>query len=568
MERLFHLPRNQSLSARIRSLDDGALSEIFGRTILGRAYSYKDAIEELDIQPGRITAEVYGTEPYEVEIEYRAGDVFGDCSCPYEAACKHLAALLMYLRDETDAEELAEADAKPTIEIGGGAYASGHFDFDKWLESRTERELRDLVRQFAPESFRRTLAMQQADPDVHKKIFQKTELKIRDLLKKADEYGPDDFEEAALKRLEELRPVWLNLPEEVAGLLEQVLSGIDEAQNEGYLYDDYADGVFEGDSLGRYMAEFVAALPADRVEAAARRLTDALGNGDYSICDNFLPELLSLLSVEKIPVLKGLLKTTNLIHQLDEHKQRTIWQQLQPSLDAKERQQILERLSETGHAFFVLELANLLESNGDPDAAIKAIERAIPEKAPNTFRYAYLPGFADKNKLFEKRLELEQKHRKGAKTEYWATRYIRETGVPDSLRCALRYLPEQQTALENLLRTTSVAGYARYLEEVGRLDEVLTLFRQHPRQLNRITQYDFFKRHKKKYPAEAGLIFKEVLDENLTPTGDAAYRAVVEALRHLRDVEPLEQFHARVNAIKLNYKRRSNLMAMMAREGW
>ncbi|MFN0033468.1 MAG: SWIM zinc finger domain-containing protein, partial [Saprospiraceae bacterium] len=85
---------------KIRQLHDSQLAGIFGRTILNRAYDYAEAIESVEVQPGRAEAEIYGTELYEVTLEHRAGDVFGDCSCPYDdGACKHLAALLMHLRD-------------------------------------------------------------------------------------------------------------------------------------------------------------------------------------------------------------------------------------------------------------------------------------------------------------------------------------------------------------------------------------------------------------------------------------------------------------------------------------
>ncbi len=563
MFHLFSLPQGQTLAEKISRLHDGQLAEIFGRTILNRAYDYLEAIESVDIRPGRVEAEIYGSEPYEVVLEYRAGDVFGDCSCPYEGACKHLAALFMHLRDYEDEEDLEQINttAGKMAAVPGKMAA---FDFDRYLEGLSADELRALVRQFAPESYRRTLAAQHAEPDAQNKALQSAAKRVRDLLKKADEYSPDDFESALLKHLDALRPFWLNNAAAIGSLLEDCIKGIDDAQGEGYLYDDYSDGVFEGEDFGRYLAEFVAAQSVEAVLTALQPLADAFSECEYTNSTNFLPALVELLSETKRRAVAPFFLNTDALAGLEDRHQRVVWQHLQPVLNPAEQRRFLERL--TSNSFFALELASLLENEGEADKAIGMLEKVLKAAEPYPgFLYSLFPVAAGKSRLFERRIELEQRHRNGRDLDKWVVRYVQETASAESLHFVSKLLPEQKDALEKLLQKTNIEAYARYLEDLKRLDEVVELFRLKNGAPAFQTQYDFFKRHKKTYPEAARAIFQRVLNEELPHAASQHYRAVTEALTHLKAIESPADFQVRINAIRSEYKRRSSLMAMLSK---
>lgn len=563
---LFSLPQGQTLAEKISGLHDGQLAEIFGRTILNRAFDYIEAIESVAIQPARVEAEVYGSEPYEVVLEYRSGDIFGDCSCPYEAACKHLAALLMHLRDNEEEENLEQINPIEESVQTSSKGKTAAFDFDEYLEDLSVDELRALVRQFAPESYHRMLAAQHQEPDAQHKALKSASERVRNLLKKTDEYGPDDFESALLKQLEAVRPFWLNDSAAVATLLQDCIKGIDDAQSEGYLYDDYSDGVFEGNDFGRYLAEFVAAQPVEAILTTLQSLAETFDDCEYSNSTNFLPSLVELLSETKRRAVASFFLNTDTLAGLEDHHQRVVWQHLQPLLTPAEQRRLLERL--LSNSFFALELASLLEKEGEADKAILMLEKALTAVAPQPwFFHSAFSAASGKAKLFERRIELEQRHRKGRTLDKWVTRYMQETGSAKSLHFSLKFLPEQKDALENLLQKANIEEYARYLEDLKRLDEVLELFRRKQRAPGFQTQYDFFKRHKNIYPEAAKVIFQQVLHQELPHPSSQHYRAVTEALIHLKAIESPTDFEARINAIRLEYKRRSSLMTMLSEAG-
>lgn len=436
---MFHLltpPPGRTFADTLSDLHDGRLADIFGRTILGRAYDYRDAIESLRIAPGVAEAEIYGTEPCEVVIEYRLGDVYGDCSCPYEAPCKHLAALFMYLRDEADEIGLDAIEPAATA-LESAKKTPARFDFDAHLEHLSADELRALVRQFAPDSYRRTLAAQHAAPDERQKSLQSAAKRLRDLLKKAHEYGPDDFEAKLLKELDALRPFWLGDTDEALRLLRDVLAGIDEAQGEGYLYDDYSDGSFEGDELARYLAEFIAAQPAETLVSTLQSLVETLDEREYNFADHFFADLVTLLSDAKRRLLLPFFRDTGALAALEDRDQRVVWQYFKPLLNADEQVEMLALL--TDNPFFALELADLLEREGDVGLGIRELDKALKNKQlPQGFwRVGFFGGF-DKSKLYERRIEVEKRQRAGRKLDHWTDRYVRECATAQSLHFALQ----------------------------------------------------------------------------------------------------------------------------------
>lgn len=74
--------------------------KLFSKTILDRGYQYysEGTVEDIDISDKLITAVVWGSEGYEVEITLSDGEIEDMCcSCPYAADgeyCKHMAAVL------------------------------------------------------------------------------------------------------------------------------------------------------------------------------------------------------------------------------------------------------------------------------------------------------------------------------------------------------------------------------------------------------------------------------------------------------------------------------------------
>ena len=100
--------------------------KLFAPHILARGEDYCDTghVESVQFTSGTVTAEVWGSELYEVEIDLAGDRVEGmSCNCPYANdgnACKHMAAVLYALTagdyDDSMAEQAQAAAEEPDLE--------------------------------------------------------------------------------------------------------------------------------------------------------------------------------------------------------------------------------------------------------------------------------------------------------------------------------------------------------------------------------------------------------------------------------------------------------------------
>jgi hypothetical protein len=562
MQFLILLPVNATLADAIQNLSDARLYAIFGPVILQRSHDYVDEIEEVDYAPGLAQTLIYGSDEYEVEIKHEAstGRLYGDCSCPYDGgACKHIAAFLQYLRGAEDLDEINYA-------VGAAFNEPEHnapFDFKAWVKARSREELEELVLQHAPESLRKSLSLQAGSPDVQQELFQKAEKKVKKLLDEIDEYcdyNADDYEEKLLNRLEELRPFWSIKPAKIHQLLCEAIKSIDKAQDQGYLYDHYSDGGFEGYQLGTYLAAFYAALPESFFEESVSGMLTIFGNLNYAICDNFLPELLPKIDHSQSLALKNLFSTNDalLTKQTLEH-QKEIWLLLKPLLTTSEQKQLLSKFSDP---FFLHELAELYEKEGQPQEAIQLLIKRLPQPVKSKWNDSYNLAYGAEQ-LYEKLIGLLHQERRTEDVKTWVHRYVEERANARSLTFSLQFLPEAQAELEAVLKKQQINNFAQYLEESFRAPEVVELFKNHPNQFPQFIQFEFFKRNLLLFPKEAYVVFKQVLDQELPIAKDRHYHAVVEVLVLLRELMEKQAFVGLVQSIRTHYKRRTNLLILM-----
>lgn len=566
MQFLIHLPIQSTLAEAIQNLSDARLYAIFGPVILQRSYDYIDQIEDVDFTPGLAQTLIYGTEEYEVEIKHEANTarLYGDCSCPYDGgACKHLAAFLQYLREAEDLDEINYAENTSIDITPGEPTSSVSFDFKAWVKARSREELETLVLQHAPESLRKSLALQSGSVTAQQELFQKAEKKVKKILNEAYEYDLYTYEEKLLKHLKTLRPLWSLMPEKICKLLRKVLEGIDNAKSEGYLYDDYNDGVFEGIELGAYIAEFVSSLPESLFVEGLSEILEVFGNLQFANCDNFWPTLLPNLDDSKGVNLKNLFIANDLLSQQPHDQQQAIWFFLKPLLNTTEQKQLLKKMSDP---IFMLELVELYEGEGQHQESILLLTRKLPQPVKNHWNDSYNIAYGSEP-LYEKLLELLHKDKQDQDLKKWVYRYVEERATARSLSFSLQFLPEAQTELETLLKKRQVGNFAQYLEESFRTPEVVQLFKSDPKDFPQVTQYDFFKRNLLLFPKEAQVIFKQVLDHALPIAKEYSYQRVVEVLILLRELMEKQTFVALVQAIRAEYKRRPNLMALMQSAG-
>ena len=125
----------------ISSLNDRALRRLLGARAFLRGYDYvhRRAVDNLQVGDASARGEVKGTEPapYNVQVQLTPTGFTSECTCPpfskINGHCKHVAALLIALRDQVRGKQprpprerepmMPGAVREPTM--NGGAYVSG-----------------------------------------------------------------------------------------------------------------------------------------------------------------------------------------------------------------------------------------------------------------------------------------------------------------------------------------------------------------------------------------------------------------------------------------------------------
>jgi len=87
---------SDSLQSWLEDIREFQLDSMFDTNILGRAFWYTDAVSIFENSEHVVKA-VIKEKMYELQITSKESKVIGECSCPYDGHCKHLAALLLVL---------------------------------------------------------------------------------------------------------------------------------------------------------------------------------------------------------------------------------------------------------------------------------------------------------------------------------------------------------------------------------------------------------------------------------------------------------------------------------------
>lgn len=116
----------------------------FEHRILDRGYDYflEDLVENIQRRGNIITADVYGTNIYSVEIKDEGDELYMTCDCPYAedgSYCKHMAAVLFAVHKAPQTVSVSETDD------GGIAWQDA-------LAALSEEKLRSLLNMLALDS--------------------------------------------------------------------------------------------------------------------------------------------------------------------------------------------------------------------------------------------------------------------------------------------------------------------------------------------------------------------------------------------------------------------------------
>ncbi|MEJ8650601.1 SWIM zinc finger family protein [Streptomyces sp. MS1.AVA.3] len=127
------------------------LTRLAGARSFARGQGYLSDVAELSATDDRITATVYGSEPYHVVLLLAGPRLTGSCDCPYGQDghfCKHCVAVGLTALDRRDDLSRLSAETPRRAQT-----------LDDWLDSLDRDQLRDLLRE--------QLA---TDPDLHRRL--------------------------------------------------------------------------------------------------------------------------------------------------------------------------------------------------------------------------------------------------------------------------------------------------------------------------------------------------------------------------------------------------------------
>lgn len=233
------------------ALTENVLLAETGETVFARGVAYYEsgAVSRLDADTYRVTAIVRGTRRYQVAIETDAGELIFECSCPYEAVCKHcVAAGLAWLHraknpdpDEEPRPDTGQHRGKPDSNLALRAFLEAQpvSVLVEWLLAEAQERppmlqrlrLRHALTLPGDEAFRELRQSITQTTRIHEYIWEDADeiaTEMLEILHSLDTFPPDKAGQALL------------LTEYALSRLEKVIEQVDDSENVlGDIMDDY-----------------------------------------------------------------------------------------------------------------------------------------------------------------------------------------------------------------------------------------------------------------------------------------------------------------------------------------
>jgi len=548
MEKLhFHLPDQQDFASGLEAWVAANSRTVFGFAVYDRATNYYEnaRVRITGQQPGLFEGSAEGSRRYTLQLRISGSEVRGFCSCPHEAACKHLAAFLWTIDD------------LPNDQLNRVAEPNGETGLRSYLQSLDKEALIDLVDQFAPKYYRDTVRLQQTDTSEVREEFNALWRELEDFLLK-NHFHPDEFEEALKVKLERLRAYFTLEADGLLELIIHLLAETDRKQMDGELYDSYSDGPYFGLGVQDFIVAFILAQPdggrgkyyRELLAAFARQEVMGYGN-EITLC------LLKTTSEESLgEELPALFLEPVIFAKLSEGEKLMVLERYESKRSAEQRLPLLLSQVKDNPKLGKLVVLAYLELS-QPEAAIKWLNKTLGE--PQTFGWS-----STRQELHQMRAELAVKHEDSAAQLAWVTGLVRQFPTAANLDIALALLPHESKSLEAIVRKRAPTAFLNYLETNGPFRELEAFVASNYKRMNvESVLAPFFNRQPTLLPELASQVVVNALPEYLSEAKERNYAVVVRLLQLLKKVGPPEVFLREVDKIKAKYRRRSKLMGMM-----
>ena len=563
-----------SLRSFFQQLSTQVIQQKLGRDIYQKGFYYyeDDAVREFDVEDANtVKTKVQGTQKYKVKIVAASGGVQVKCSCPHYSEwgelCKHIAAALIKavedkLWKEIPENTITEAPTSKTRKAGSGAVPNDIYE--TWLNSLSIEELRQTLNKLATPAFREEIRLRHGSADNRAQAFLDLKKKIQKLLNQLDGYnGGQDFDENLKPLLGKLRGIWIAKPDEVKDLFLQIIDAVIVAQEDGYMYDYYSEEAYDGSDLVDALCDFLNELPDAQRHAYLPLFWNAASEDSYDSFSSFFDKAPDYLRPADWNAVKPHLFDSELMDSADFAEK--IYGIFESAIPTEEKEKWLKILTKKSVRFAVPMALLLEKEKGDAKKAAKFLDKVIESQLSEGNRHFGTSQIF--SQIMEERIRLAQTLKEPL--EKITVQYVGLVPQTTSLQRALDLTPGQKKALEELLRKKNIHQYLAYLESEHRLAEIVDIIEKKKQDFQfsssyGFSRYDFYVRQKKALPQKALSCFREQLSQELPHTGDNHYHLVVDALKNMKALVPDKEFQQEIQTIRLEYKRRRNLMALLS----
>lgn len=540
-----------NVTSIIQRLSNADLIDCFGNTILqrGRGYQRDSRLQVEQIEEEQVTAKALGTSTYQTKVFIEGDTLQGQCNCPYEAACKHLAALLLEIKTLPITQK-AKSLGKSTNDDAV---------FAKTLEKLSKAELIDFLKRHATADQQKLLQSKPEQPVISEENFYELQTQVEQLL------SGRVIEFSMLKvSLNLLKPYWIKMPLQVAQAMHSVLGLLhDQMAQEGRFSHNFNTPYHHLD-LGQYLLDFLLQLSDEDLKIIFPAFWSVAV--DAEIEDNLLEDLPGML-IEFWPadrsqkVLKQIFLRDDLLENTPQIARKRIFDFLRPAMTKTEILSFLNRrMPDEPYQLWLY--AKALISYEQVPKTIQLLDQQIKKQQDD-------PIFKHRgHDVYELRIELAKKYETNELAQTWCKAYIQNIPALRSLEFAVQVFPNYHAWFETLIEERSTTVLFNFLQKNNRIIEAAALLDKYPKEYALQQQAGvFYSMHKNQFPKKALKALEVTLQDHLNYTGDEAYRATAQVLLDIRSIEPKAAFEQRLVQIKDQFKRRRNMMAILEEFG-
>lgn len=490
-----------------------------------------------------ITASILGTNLYTVDIFLHDNEMQGDCSCPYSGVCKHMIAVLLHI------SENGISNIK-TIKNPQVADNQSFGLLKQHLKSLSKEELIDLVMKFAPEGFFIKVKNSYSGDSEAEAYYSTVEKKIKGFFRNTELlFSPTDFEVSLIRELDKLRGLEDKLLNEIGDLIIFIIRNVEDAFDEGYLYVDhyYEEDFFESKAFNEFVIRYIKQLPFNQKIEYFLQLDELLNSMSYSTFEDISQSYAESFRDDEYKELKEFIMKS--MGSVPASFLSRLYDYLEPGLSIPEKEKVLLKLKTHG-SIYVITLSEMLIQQERYKEAYKILKDYLGSRT----------GFAE-DKVMELYLDLTQK-----------LNFSLDEPAKDAIsRCSKAAMlfkikdivGDSIKEYENILKSKNPGELLAFYEKEKRFQDALSLIKE-AEGIWEPTLFEFFRRNKKSIPSEAEQYFLSRIDDNLRDTGNSYYERISETINQVKQIN--SSLAAELVAdIRLNYKRRTNLMAMLKR---